>query len=221
MQTYQQQFFNILPLLFTNHRYKCCIIPVRYNYYFYKTFAETKYYTTALKQKFRQGITLQGQWNFISFIFIIGGIVLMSYPKTFYFGVPLVVLLLPVLLSIRGTDIDYSEKTFRKWIWYYGFKIGKTISLDGYTFAELRNYYACHTMGCESISGTYTAKTFEILLGGPNKPKIIFTEIPNYATARKALDELCAQSGLELIDSYEAMIDRVRNLPYSDPGRMR
>ena len=134
---------------------------------------------------------------------------------------PLVVLLLPVLLSIRGTDIDYSEKKFRKWTWYYGFKIGKTISLNGYTFAELRNYYACHTMGCESISGTYTAKTFEILLGGPNKPKIIFTEIPNYATARKALDEICAQSGLELIDSYEAMIDRVRNLPYSDPGRMR
>ena len=174
-----------------------------------------------MKQKFRQGITLQGQWNFASFIFIIGGIVLMSYHKTFYFGLPLVVLLLPVLLSIRGADIDYSKKTFRKWTWYYGFKIGKTFSLDEYTFAELRNYYSCHTMGCESISGTYTAKTFEILLGGPNKAKLILTEIPNYASARKALDEICAQSGLELIDSYEAMLDRVRNLPHTDPDRKR
>jgi len=221
VQTYQQQFFNILLILFANHRYKCCFIPIQYNYYFYKTFAAIKYFTSALKQKFRQGITLQGQWNFASFIFIVGGFVMMSYRQTFYFGLPLVLLLFPVLLSIRGTDIDYEKKSFRKWTWYYGFKIGKVYSLVGYTFAELRNYYACHTMGCESISGTYTAKTFEILLGGPNKPKIIFTEIPDYASTRKALDEICSQSGLELIDSYEAMLDRVRNLPNTNPDRKR
>lgn len=172
-----------------------------------------------MKQTFRQGITLQGKWNFASFIFIVGGVVLMTFPKTFFIGVPLVVLLIPVMLSIRGTDVDYTENTIRKWTWFYGLKIGESFSYNNYTFAELRNYYSCHSMGCESISGTYTAKTFEILIGGPGMRKIIITEIPDYRSARKALEDFCAQSGLELIDSWEIRMNRVKQSSLSSRNR--
>ena len=136
----------------------------------------------------------------------------MTFPKTFFIGLPLVVLLVPVLLSIRGAEVNYSDKTIRKWIWYYGFKIGKRISYNNFTYAELRNYYSCHSMGCESISGTYIAKTFEIVVGGPGMQKIIITEIPDYHSARKALEDFCAQSGLELVDSWKIRMDQASNL---------
>jgi hypothetical protein len=161
-----------------------------------------------LKETIRQGITLQGKWNFISFIFISAGFAIMLDPLLLRIGTATVILLIPVFLSVRGTDINYSKKTIRKWTSWYGIKTGKTISFDDYEFVELRNYYSCHTMGCQSVNGTYTARTFEIWIGGNGKTKILITEIPGYGDARLTLERICSESGLQMIDSYEKIILR-------------
>jgi len=164
----------------------------------------------AMNQLVRQGITLQGNWSFASFIGIVGGTVMLMYPATRLYGPCIIFLLLPVFLSIRGTDINHHEKTIRKWQWWYGIKFGKTISFENYTTVGLRNFYACNSIGCKSVNGTFTANTFEIWISGSNKPNVLVTEFQDYKKARHFLEAFSAASGLPFVDDYAEKMQRAQ-----------
>lgn len=191
-------------------------------YYFYKRiFFPDILQTAAMNKSIRQGITFQGKWNFTSFIFVVAGLALCFYFHLWFAGAGIVVLFLPVFLAVRGTDIDFSEKTLRKWISWYGIRFGKNISFSGYSYVKLRNYYSCHTMGCRSVNGTYTARTFEILFGGPDLPGIIIVEIPKYEAARKISEDISDKSGLQLIDSFQDIILKNKHMVQNNRDLLR
>ncbi len=163
-----------------------------------------------MNQIVRQGITLQGNWSFASFIGIVGGAVMMVYPATQLFGPVVVFLLLPVFLAIRGTHINHDKKTIRKWQWWYGFKFGKVISYEDYKTVGLRNFYTCNSIGCKSVNGTFTANTYEIWISGAGKPNVLVTEFQEYRKARHFLEEFSEASGLPFVDDYEEKMMRAQ-----------
>jgi len=181
-----------------------------------KSVAPTVWYIchtkAAMNQLVRQGITLQGNWSFPSFIGIIGGVVMMVYPVTRPFGPVPVFLLLPVFISIRGTDINHDKKTIRKWQWWYGIKFGKAISFKDYTTVGLRNFYACNSIGCKSVNGTFTANTYEIWISGAGKPNVLVSEFQEYKDARRFLEEFSTASGFPFVDDYEEKMQHAQSL---------
>lgn len=174
-----------------------------------------------MKQTIRLGITLQGENTTIGAILTVLGVILLFFHYLFPFGIVLVLIGIPMFLSFRGVDLDYTNKTMRQWFSLYGWKIGETESFALYQKVELKQYSSSQRMNMASISQNVSTKTFELWFAGLSGCKLHIADIPKYSEAKRLLAEISEQAGLEKYDYYAAMLEKVREIREQNPNRRR
>jgi len=174
-----------------------------------------------MKQTIRLGITLQGYNTTIGAILLIPGGILLFFQQLFPIGIVLILIGIPLLLSFRGVDLDYKNKTMRQWFSLYGWRIGKAESFENYQKVELRKYSRSQTMNIASISQNVNTKTFELWFAHFNGAKILIADIPKYSEAKRLLADISEQAGLEKQDYYEAMLEHIKEIREQNPNRRR
>lgn len=154
-------------------------------------------------------ITFKGILSNISFIGIILALLSLRINNFWPYSLVFIALFIPFTLSIRGVEIDYTSLCIKDFLLIYFIRIGKWQNINKFNQIILKQFSESQVMNMLSISRSYSAKGFEIILSNEKKETFIIAEFSSYFKARKLFDKINSNIDLEAKDLYEPVINQI------------
>lgn len=120
-----------------------------------------------------------------------------------WFGLPLLVFGLVIMISYEGVEIDHLEKTYREYTSWLVFKTGNWVTYDAIEKVyikkkvETQKMYSAHT----SKSATFSREVFDAYLKFESGEKVLLLSKKSKADLLKRFEGFTKSVGIPLVDN--------------------
>ena len=161
-----------------------------------------------MEEKISHGITFQGFISTCGLILTIIGVITLFMGKMVFLSIPALFFGIVLFLSIRGVIIDYESMRIKAFLDLIFWKIGNWQPLTRYDRIALKLFNESQTMNMESISNTFTTRTFDICLQGNNSVDFLLKEFTNYQEAKSFLEKYSLKLKIKSVDLLALILEK-------------
>lgn len=133
-------------------------------------------------------------------------------------GLPFAILL---LLSIKGTTINFENRQVKPFLYFVFFKIGQWESLENYTRILLETNNGSTTYSTHANSTTITVKSYTITLNNKKNDRVEIKEFTDYKKAKSLLATLSEKLNLPSHDAKAIYYQKTVSKMHTQKARRR